>query len=131
MTLVIDDVTELKHRDATLAAVRRYLPPAMVDNIRSIEKLGLGGERHVVTVMFVEVRPFESFPKTLSPRELMELLNTYHTLGSEAVHNHAGLIDKYMGNEIMSIFNTQLNPSPTHAGMPFKLLRGWPPTSAP
>lgn len=113
--LVIDDMTELKNRDRTLAAVRRYLPPVMVDNIRSIEKLGLGGERHVITVLFAEVRPFDSFPKSLSPRELMELLNTYHTLGSEAVHNHAGMIDKYMGNEIMAIFNTQLNPSDTHA----------------
>lgn len=115
IALVVDDMTELKKRDLTLAAVRRYLPPAMVDNIRSIEKLGLGGERHVVTVLFVEVRPFDSFPRALAPRELMELLNTYHTLGSEAVHNHAGLIDKYMGNEIMAIFNTQLNPSATHA----------------
>lgn len=115
IALVVDDLTELNMRDATLAAVRRYLPPAMVDNIRSIQQLGFGGNYDTITVMFVEVRSFDSFPKELSPRELMELLNIYHTLGSEAIHTHAGLIDKYMGNEIMSLFNSQLNPSEQHA----------------
>jgi len=32
-----------------LNVVRRYLPPAMVDNIQSLDGLGLGGERRVVT----------------------------------------------------------------------------------
>jgi PAS domain S-box-containing protein len=113
--VVVDDLTELKKRDATLAAVRRYLPPAMVDNIRSLERLALGGERRLVTVMYAEVRPFETFPTNWPPREVMEVLNTYLTVGSEAIHHHAGLIDKYMGSEIMSLFNTQLNPSEDHA----------------
>lgn len=115
VAIVVDDMTELKKRDATLAAVRRYLPPAMVDNIRSIERLALGGERRVVTVMFVEVRSFDSFPETMHPRDVMELLNTYLTIGSEAIHHHAGLIDKFMGSDIMALFNTQLNPSEHHA----------------
>lgn len=115
VALVVDDLTELKQRDATLTAVRRYLPPAMVDNIQSIEKLGLGGVRQTVTVLFAEVRAFDTFPDTLSPIELMERLNTYLTFGSEAIHKYGGLIDKFMGNEIMAIFNTQLNPSDEHA----------------
>lgn len=115
VALVVDDLTELKHRDKTLAAVRRYLPPVMVDNIKSIEQLALGGERRLVTVMFAEVRPYDTFPRGLGPKALMEWLNTYHTIASEAIHHHAGLIDKYMGNEVMSIFNTQLNPSEHHA----------------
>ena len=114
LALAINDVTALKQRDATLAAVERYLPPVLVKNIRSIDQLALGGERREVTVIFIEVRPFDTFPPHLSPKELMEWLNTYHTIGSEAIHAHTGLIDKYMGNEIMCIFNTQLNNSDTH-----------------
>lgn len=115
VAITVDDMTELKKRDATLAAVRRYLPPAMVDNIKSIEQLALGGERRHITVLFVETRPFESFPPAMPPVELMESLNNYLTIGSEAIQHHAGLIDKFMGNEIMSIFNTQLNPLENHA----------------
>ncbi|MCZ7545367.1 MAG: GAF domain-containing protein [Anaerolineae bacterium] len=43
VAIVMDDLTEEKQREAQLAAVRRYLPPAMVDNIQSIEALALGG----------------------------------------------------------------------------------------
>lgn len=115
IALVLDDLTDFKKRDAMLQAVRRYLPPAMVDNIRSIEGIGLGGERRTVTVLFAEVRPFDSFPPHLKAGELMEMLNIYLTVGTEAVHRRAGLIDKYMGSEIMGLFNTQLNPSDHHA----------------
>jgi adenylate cyclase len=115
VAIVVDDLTEIKRRDATLNVVRRYLPPAMVDNIQSLDGLGLGGERRVVTVMFVETRPFHAFPPHLRPPELMELLNLYLTVGAEAIHNQNGVIDKFMGNEIMGLFNTQLNPSDTHA----------------
>jgi len=86
-----------------------------VDNIQSLDGLGLGGERRVITVFFVEVRPFHSFPSNLRPQEVMELLNLYLTVGAEAIHHHNGVIDKFMGNEIMGLFNTQLNPSEDHA----------------
>lgn len=115
VALVADDMTEMKRRDATLAAVRRYLPPAMVDNIQAIDRLALGGERRHITLLFVDVRSFDTFQDGLSPRQLMEALNTYLTIASEGIHHHTGLIDKYMGSEIMSIFNTQLNPDETHA----------------
>jgi adenylate cyclase len=115
VAIVVDDLTDIKQRDATLNVVRRYLPPAMVDNIQSIDELGLGGERREITVMFVEVRPFSSFPPGIQPQELMELLNLYLTTGADAIHNQTGVIDKFMGNEIMGLFNTQLNPSDDHA----------------
>ncbi|KAB2904626.1 MAG: GAF domain-containing protein [Anaerolineae bacterium] len=115
VALVVDDLTEIKKRDAMLNVVRKYLPPAMVDNIRSIDQLGLGGERRYITALFVEVRPFNTFSHDLKAGELMELLNLYLTVGTEAVHRRSGLIDKYMGSEIMGLFNTQLNPSDQHA----------------
>ncbi len=113
--IVVDDLTEIKRRDATLEVVRRYLPPAMIDNIQSLDGLGLGGERRVITTMFVESRPLSSFPEALRPQELMERLNLYLTVGSEAIHKQNGVIDKFMGSEIMGLFNTQLNPAQDHA----------------
>lgn len=115
VAIVVDDLTEIKRRDATLNVVRRYLPPAMLDHIQSLDGLGLGGERRIVTVVFVEARPFHTFPHNLTPPELMELLNLYLTIGAEAIHSQRGVIDKFMGNEIMGLFNTQLNPSDDHA----------------
>ena len=39
--IVVEDLTEVKRRDATLDVVRRYLPPAMIDNIQSLTAWGL------------------------------------------------------------------------------------------
>jgi class 3 adenylate cyclase len=115
IAIVVDDLTEIKRRDATLNVVRRYLPPMMLDHIQSLDGLGLGGERRNITIMFVEARPFHTFRANLPPAEMMELLNLYLTVGAEAIHNQRGVIDKFMGNEIMGLFNTQLNPSDDHA----------------
>ncbi|HVO43497.1 MAG TPA: GAF domain-containing protein, partial [Aggregatilineales bacterium] len=60
VAIVVDDLTELKQREAQLMLVRRYLPPAMVDNIESIDRLGLGGERRLISIMYVDVRSFNS-----------------------------------------------------------------------
>lgn len=115
LAIAVDDLTEIKQREAQLNVIRPYLPPAMVDNIESIDKLGLGGERRLVTTIFIDVRGFATFPPTLRPQELMEMLNVYLTVASDELIQQNGVLDKYMANEIMGLFNTQLNPSEDHA----------------
>jgi adenylate cyclase len=115
MAIVMDDMTEKKTNEETLALMRRYLPPEMVDNIHTISRLALGGERRLVTCMFVDVRPVDTFPHYYSPRAVMEHLNLYLTRATDCIHAKKGIIDKYMGNVIMALFNTQLNPMDDHA----------------
>src|SRR5258708_34166543 len=43
VAIVVDDLTELKQRQAQVSVGRRYLPPAMGDNIKTIDELELGG----------------------------------------------------------------------------------------
>lgn len=115
VAIVVDDLTEQKRREQQLNTVRKYLTPAIVDNIRSIEALGLSGERRVITSLFVDVRDFKRHPLRLTPRELMNYLNRYLTVAADAIVQQNGIIDKYIANEILGLFNTQLNPSDDHA----------------
>ena len=115
VAVVLDDVTAQREREAQLGVIRRYLPPAMVDNIELISGLALGGERRELTCMYVEVRPLATFPPDLRPREVMALLNEYHDVATACINNSNGVIDKYMGTEIMALYNTQLNPMEDHA----------------
>jgi PAS domain S-box-containing protein len=115
VAIVVDDLTEQKRREQQLNTVRKYLTPAMVDNIRSIEALGLGGERRIITSLFVDVRDLKRHPLRLTPRELMAYLNHYLTVAADAITQHNGIIDKYIANEMLGLFNTQLNPSEDHA----------------
>jgi len=115
IAIVLDDLSEIKQRDATLAMVRRYLPPAMVDQIQSVDGLALGGERRMISVLFVETLSIDALAAELHPVALLERVNQYLTASAEAIHRRRGLVDKFVGSEVMGLFNTQLNPDEDHA----------------
>lgn len=115
VTVVLNDVTQQHENEAMLRVMRRYLPPAMVDNIHTIAALELGGERRETTCIFVDVRPLATFPDELQPPQIMEMLNQHLSAATICIHQTEGVIDKYMGHEIMGLFNSQLNPLDNHA----------------
>lgn len=110
VTILIDDLTDIRRREATLAEVRRYLPPAMVENIREIDTIKLGGEEREISVIFADVRGFTSFSEQLQPEETMTIINRYLEVSSDAIHLYEGIVDKYMGDAVVGLYNTQLNP---------------------
>ncbi len=114
VAVVLDDLTEQREREESLELMTRYLPPGMVDNIQEIAGLALGGERREMTSMFVYVCPYTAFGEYARPQQLMELLNGYLEVATDVIHTARGIIDKYMGNEIMVLFNSQLNPDTNH-----------------
>jgi adenylate cyclase len=113
--MVLDDLTRQRERDEILELMTRYLPPGMVDNIQTIADLAMGGERREVTCVFMYACQYSAFPADLRPTQMMETLNVYLEVATASIHRAQGIIDKYMGNEIMVLFNTQLNPEPNHA----------------
>lgn len=115
VAMVVDDLTEQREREETLELLRRYLPPGMVDNIHQIADLAMGGERREVTCVFMYPCQYAQFPADLRPQERMQLLNVYLQVATDCIQQAQGVIDKYMGNEIMILFNTQLNPQRDHA----------------
>jgi class 3 adenylate cyclase len=114
VAMVLDDRTEQHERDEMLGLIKRYLPPGMVDNITEIAGLALGGERREMTCVFVSVCQMTDLPHDLRPSQRMERLNRYLQCATDCVYAARGIIDKYLGNEIMVLFNTQLNPDPLH-----------------
>jgi PAS domain S-box-containing protein len=111
VVIVIDDLTEIKKHDETLRVVNTYLSPEMVTNIRSIDRLGLGGDTRPISAIFADVRGFTTFSEKLQPEELMAVINEYLSVSSSAIQQHQGIIDKFMGDAVLGLFNTQLNPS--------------------
>lgn len=114
VAVVLDDVTRQIEQKQQLLVMKNYLPPEMVDNIHTISQLALGGERRHVTCIFVEVRPFSTL-KDVPPGEIMDILNVYLDIATHAIHQTRGIVDKYMGNEVMALYNTQLSPDENHA----------------
>jgi adenylate cyclase len=115
VALVLDDVTEQRKRESQLAEVRRYLPLALVENIKNVEEIDVRGQERDVTALFADVRGFTSFSEKLQPEELMTVINKYLSIASDAINLYEGIVDKYMGDAVTGLYNTQLNPQPDHA----------------
>jgi adenylate cyclase len=110
VAMVLNDISETKR----LESVRRYLPPALVDQVRDVDA-AQRPQRRVMTVLFADVRGFSTFSENLDPEELIEIINGYFTEAVKAISHYGGLTDKFMGDAVMALFNTPLNPQEDHA----------------
>jgi PAS domain S-box-containing protein len=115
VAIVLDDMTEIKRREAQIAGVRRYLPTEVVDGIKSAAELKLGGTRQTISILFADIRGFSTFSERLDPEKLVEIINIYMTIASDAIHAQQGVIDKFMGDAVMALYNTPLRPQADHA----------------
>ncbi|MEP7293820.1 MAG: adenylate/guanylate cyclase domain-containing protein [Chloroflexota bacterium] len=115
VVLVLDDLTEQREREIQLSHVRRYLPLALVENIRSVDLAALGGQERTITVLFADVRGFTSFSEQLQPEQLMEIINKYLSVASDSINLFEGVVDKYIGDAVVGLFNTPLNAQEDHA----------------
>jgi adenylate cyclase len=115
VAIVLDDLTEFRQREEQLTQVRRYLPAALVSNLRLIDVAGVAGEERLITAISTDVRGFTSFSELLQPEQLMEIINQYLSLASDAISFYKGVVDKFMGDAVTGLFNTPLNPQEDHA----------------
>ena len=110
VAMVLDDVTEKKR----LESVRRYLPPALVDQIRDLDA-AQRPQRRIMSVLFADVRGYSTFSENLDPEKLIQIMNGYFTEFVYAINEYQGLTDKFMGDAVMALYNTPLNPQVRHA----------------
>lgn len=71
-------------------------------------KLQLGGENKIVTVLFADIRQFTHLTENLEPQNLIMQLNDYMTRMSRLIEGQGGVIDKYVGDEIMGLYGTPI-----------------------
>lgn len=96
-------------------AFGHYVPEKVIQEIlNDPDKLTLGGEERIVTVLFSDVAGFTSISEVLAPRDLVSLLNEYLTVMTDIVLKHNGIIDKYEGDAIMAEFGVPVS-FPDHA----------------
>jgi adenylate cyclase len=113
-TLLNYRLTERRQREIR-EAFSRYVSPDYVEELaRNPEKLVLGGEVRLMTIMFCDIRGFTSLSEGLSAHELGQLINSFLTPMTEIIMEHKGTIDKYIGDAIMAFWNAPLD-DPDHA----------------
>jgi adenylate cyclase len=113
-TLLNYRLTETRQREIR-QAFSLYLSPQYVEELaKNPEKLVLGGEIRLMTVMFCDIRGFTTLSEGMTSHELGQLINEFLTPMTEIIMEHKGTIDKYIGDCIMAFWNAPLD-DPDHA----------------
>lgn len=93
-------------RDAFSSYVSPQILKEIVDGRLSQD---LGGTRKKVCVLFSDIRNFTSRSEGQSPEAVISLLNEYFSEMTQAIHNHDGTVDKFIGDGMMAFFGAPLS----------------------
>ena len=112
LTLIFSNYfREQLQRRRIRSAFGQYLAPSLVEQLaQSHETLTLGGEDREMTIMFSDVRGFTTISEIYKddPQGLTTLMNNFLTPMTNAITDHQGTIDKYIGDAIMAFWNAPL-----------------------
>jgi len=87
-----------------------YLDPRQVKKLQSNpELLKLGGEKRYATFLFTDVRGFTSLSESVEPEQVTYIMNKALTAQQSAVQKYEGMVDKYIGDAMMAIFNSPID----------------------
>lgn len=95
---------------AGLASFGAYVPKDLVRSIVSrAEKTGVGGSSREVSILFSDLQGFTARTETLEPEELMPALSRYFEVIETQIAQNKGIVDKYIGDAVMALWNAPLN----------------------
>jgi adenylate cyclase len=103
--LVIEDVSVEKRMKSTMS---RYMDPAIAERLLSAGGDVLGGKVVSGTVLFCDIRGFTAIAESLGAHGTVSLLNEYFTIMVDCIQRQGGMLDKFIGDAIMSIFGLPL-----------------------
>lgn len=97
---------EYNHRRYLRKAFSYYVSPSVLEEIiANPGRLGLGGIRKEMTVLFADIAGFTSISEKMPPEQLAQMLNYYLTKLSSVIFDNNGVIDKFIGDAIMAFWN--------------------------
>ena len=117
-------ILEFKLKQQIKKQFEHYLDPRQVKALqKNPDLLKLGGERKEMSYLFMDIIGFtpisEYYKNKNDPEGLVVLVNEFLDDMTNIILNNGGMVDKFMGDCIMAVFNAPLD-MPNHAEMAVK-----------
>jgi adenylate cyclase len=101
---------QYKLRQQIKKQFEHYLDPRQVKQLQKDPGLlKLGGEKRTCTFIFTDLRGFTALSESVEPEQVTYIMNKVLSAQVKAVQKHGGMVDKFIGDAGMYIFNAPLD----------------------
>lgn len=101
-----DEIKKLSIEIGNMASViRGVVPYISASTLRHSERGSPMTERRDLAFLFTDIRGFTTICEGQSPEDVVTMLNYYLDIQSTAIVAHGGDIDKFVGDELMAMFD--------------------------
>jgi len=102
-------VSGLNEREKIKGILGSMIDPVVVaEAMKDLQALKRGSEKNI-TAFFSDIASFSTISEKLTSPELAALLNEYLSAMTIILKDHEGVLDKYIGDAIVGIFNSPLD----------------------
>lgn len=91
----------------------QYIGREVADRIYGDDP-ALAGQRRTVTILFTDLRDFTTLSEAMDADQVAQQLNEYFPVMVEAVQQHRGIINDFIGDALMAVYGAPLD-DPEHA----------------
>ena len=91
----------------------KVVSPRVAEELMKGE-IRLGGETREVTTLFADIRGFTALTEHIAPEQVIAMLNDWLELAALSIEEEGGVVDKYVGDEVMALFGAPM-AQPDHA----------------
>lgn len=109
-------IFERQKRRQVREAFQQYLTASVMEEVlKDPDELELGGERREITVLFADIAGFTTFSEGRTANEVARVINKILTEMTECIFRYEGVLDKYIGDEMVAEFGIIPVEPPAHA----------------
>ncbi len=96
-------------------AFQQYMAPQLVEQLlKDKNSLKYGGSLQEISVLFSDIRSFTTYSENHKPEVTVQILKEYLTEMVNSIIANQGIVDKFVGDEIMALYGTPV-PLENHA----------------
>jgi class 3 adenylate cyclase len=109
-------VRELRAKEQIKQTFGKYIDPRILERVLLQPGAdNVAGGRQMMTVLFADLVGFTSLSERLTPSLMVTLLNRHLGLQALAIHEHQGVVDKFVGDSVMAFWGPSFTLTEDHA----------------